>query len=301
MAEIPCSSTSTAFPHEATVQADNVEGFIRELRALETQEHGPSAILSKDRLFARVVESDGEKTKKFDIFAWTYIHFFAGNNAVRIFDCSIKEGLRRKAMRIATEKQQAATPTKQQATATTTTSSMTQQQTIFDFRELYQAAFRNELTRLLLSRSNDNETPLHLACQQGNLEIIQMFLVDLPKEAGAKDTLAQLQVRAKNDEGSTPLHVLVEHCDSKRLKGENQERFRQIAKLLIACDGQDLRRDGGINSSGAMDVFTVAQTLTNRGDEVCAMLAELQKEVRAEKTEAEKREDSEKRESETKC
>lgn len=97
------------------------------------------------------------------------------------------------------------------------------------------------------SRANDGETPLHLAAQAGSDEEIRL-LVD-----------RRADVEARSNEGETPLHVAVQHIGS---------RSPQHIDTLLS-----LRADPGVKDSDGRDAFEHARILTNRGEEISAVLA----------------------------
>ncbi|GLE11237.1 hypothetical protein PINS_up023576 [Pythium insidiosum] len=72
---------------------------------------------------------------------------------------------------------------------------------------------RRDCTNVNVRRSGDGFTPLHLACQVGNVEIITLLL-----DHGAN--LVQMSTVSSVSNGVTPLHLLIEHdtMDNEKVK-----------------------------------------------------------------------------------
>ncbi|CAE7890150.1 unnamed protein product, partial [Symbiodinium necroappetens] len=94
-------------------------------------------------------------------FGWTALHFIAGNNAVRILDWILGE-------------------------VPGTVSGG-------DDKDL-----RNAYMKLLTTKSSDSEIPLHLAAQEGHVEIIEKLLSVMDDKF--PDQIGRIQCGNKNDD-----------------------------------------------------------------------------------------------------
>jgi len=96
------------------------------------------------------------------------------------------------------------------------------------------------------AKAEDGETPLHLAAQDGKEQAIRLLVE------------ARAQVDATSAEGETPLHVAVQH-----LGGKGLAHVRALVELradVSACDAE------------GRDARTMARLMTNRPDELMAVL-----------------------------
>ncbi|CAK9035254.1 Hypothetical protein (Fragment) [Durusdinium trenchii] len=168
---------------------------------------------------------------KFDAFSWSILHFVVGNNALKILDWVLDEV--------------AAVISKQSG----------------DDKDL-----RNAYVKLLTTKSLDNEIPLHLAAQEGHIEIMARLLSIMEDKFAGQ--IARLQCGSKNSDGSTPLLVAIEHVG-----GKPTEKVEKMLELLVVTGGSNLEAQ---DASG-MDVFGAAKFMTNRGPEIEKILRKLKR------------------------
>lgn len=220
--KLPASQFPT-FPHEAMIQSDDVEAL--------------KAALSKGDI-ALAVLLDPHR-HRFDMFGWSFVHFCAGNGAIKILDYIFNVLL----------------------------------------KELKDTEDRNAVSRLVLAKSADDELPLHLACQQAGPECIEFLLrlgtnvtsLENPQEAPIQvSALARLQCGMLNAEGSSALHVAVEHSDSRK----DEKVLRRVLEALLLLGGaSETQKD-----ESGLDATKVAAVYTNKGKLVGEMIAEICKE-----------------------
>lgn len=94
--------------------------------------------------------------------------------------------------------------------------------------------------------AEDGETPLHLAAQAGMVDAIRLLVSH------------RANLSARSEDGETPLHVGVQHVGAKSL-----EHIKALIELRASPEERD--------SSGS-DAFAHARVMTNRADELEAVL-----------------------------
>eukprot|EP00439_Symbiodinium_sp_Y106_P054965 s610_g7.t1 len=87
---------------------------------------------------------------------------------------------------------------------------------------------RNAYMKLLTTKSSDSEIPLHLAAQEGHEKLLSVLDDKFP------DQIGRIQCGNKNDDGSTPLLVAVEHVG-----GKSSDRVEKVLELLIVKGGSN--------------------------------------------------------------
>lgn len=184
--------------------------------------------------FKAAFESSGVKdlpswltTEKYETFSWSPLHFVVGNNALKIMDWILED--------------------------------MASSQQGGDDKDL-----RNAYVKLFTTKSSDAEIPLHLAAQQGLVDMTRRLLTVMEDQFPGQ--IGRLQCASKNSEGSTPLMVAVEHVGDKPM-----EQVEQMLELLILKGGSNPK----LKDSSGMDAFSTAKILTNRGEELEKVLRKL--------------------------
>ncbi len=85
--------------------------------------------------------------------------------------------------------------------------------------EYMRSVFKKELD--FNQETSDQETPLHLACKKGNLEMIQKIV-----DAGG-------DLSCKDQDGHTPLHDLLQCCYLEGGDTEACEKFRNVWGMIV--------------------------------------------------------------------